>query len=427
MINKVKSALNTILKVDSNQLPNRNDLYQLQSDIEISKEVHLLINNRYNNIQNTLLEVIQKIQNTSISIPYQIEKNGKIANDKITTDIESLLSNPSIRQQTFEILINDIVLELLLNGVFYILYDKDKNDLKCLKSFEVQISQLLKENSNIPYTYKVSQGSYTNETFTLIENLNGCYYVNNDDSKILFTSEIEFEDLNNHIVAQHLSKSPLLEIGTFVVSQKKIIEKNFFLTVNKKESDILLVSGKNLVSGEKKQEISQSIENKIYNASKAGMPSVVVLGGEEIKMDLKQLNNGIFQSQFMDLYNDYAKHIYQVFGLPIEKGLEQAKYSNANNASIEYLEQAVKPRLNFIYSNLSSLLAIIFNFNKKDYKVKPNYSEHLIVKQYVLQEINALAEITTINERRQKIGLEPVTGGDTLTKNNQDFLNENNF
>ena len=425
MINKVKSALNTILKVDSNQPSNRSDLYQIQSDVEIAKEVHLLINNRYNNIQNTLLEVIQKIQNTSISIPYQIEKNDKIVNDKITTDIESILNNPSIRQQTFEMLINDIVLELLLNGVFYILYDKDKNDLKCLKSFEVQISQTLQENSNIPYIYKISQGSYVTETFTLIEDFNGCYYVNNNDSKILFASEIEFEDQYNNIVMQNLSKSPLLKVANFVISQKKIIEKNFFLSTNKKESEVLLVSGKNLISGEKKQEISQAIENKVYNSSKTGTPGVVVLGGEDVKMDLKQLNNGIFQSQFMDLYDACAKHIYQVFGLPIEKGLEQAKYSNANNASIEYLEQAVKPKLNFIYSNLSNLFAIIFNFNKKDYKIKPNYTEHIIVKQYALQSAKNLEGIATINERRQIVGLEPIVGGDVL--NAQDFLNENNF
>jgi|LauGreDrversion4_2_1035121.scaffolds.fasta_scaffold04965_12 hypothetical protein len=402
--------------------------YQAQNDI--NQELSNLINQRYSNINNTFLEVMQKIQNTNISIPYQIEKNGEIVNNSITVQIEQLLSYPSPRQQTFEMLINDITEELLLNGVFYLMYEKKTNTLKCVKTNELTVNKYLSTNNRIPfqYLYHLSQG--TTEYFNLKEDNGLIYFINNnyDNEKFLFASEIEFENYNI-LSSVHLSKSPLHKIGLAILTQKSIIDKNYFLTKNKKEADLLLVSGKNLITGEKKEELKAEITDKINNANQSGLPCVIILGGEEIKMDLKKINDNIFESQFIDLYNHHAKHIYQYFGLPIEKGLEQAKYSNAENSSIEYLEQAVKPKLNFIYSNLSYILSVIFNYNKTEYQVKPNYNEHSIVKQYKLSEITQLSNIATLNERRHTIGYMPLEGGDTI--NNQDAnlfsINENNI
>lgn len=430
MIKQIKSFVKSYISISAaTNIPRGIEgYYEQRLDNKLSNDTKKLIINRYASIENTLLEVMQKIQNTSIGIPYQVKKQNKLTNDNITVKIEQLLSYPSPRQQTFEMLINDIMEEFLLNGVFYLMYEKENNSLKCIKTNEIFIKQVLATNNKIPsqYSYNVNKGS--GEIFYYYDNGETIYFINDKENKFLFASEIEFESTEVNS-SQHLSKSPLPRIANSVVSQKNIIEKNYFLISNKKEADLLLISGNNLIGEDKKRDLKEIIQNRIDDSSQTGKPCIVMLGGEEIKIDLKKINDNIFQQQFMDLYNYHAKHIYQYFGLPIEKGLEQAKYSNADNASIEYLEQAIKPKLNFIYSNLSYILSVIFDYSKQDYSISPNYNEHIIVKNYILQQLSQLADITTINERRQIIGYEPKEGGDNLIVKNQNLfdINENNI
>jgi len=77
---------------------------------------------------------------------------------------------------------------------------------------------------------------------------------------------------------------------------------------------------------------------------------------------------------------------------------------------------------------LSFFLKKIFKL-KTTIELKANYNEHIIVKNYILQELNQLRDITTINERRQIMGYEPKEGGDDLSIKNQNLfdINENNL
>lgn len=388
-----------------------------------------VINNRYSFCENTLAVCIDKIAKTSMAIPYIIKKDGEVVNDSNTSLIDNAIKKPSLRQPTFEQFLQDAMKEYLLNGIIFILIDLETEQLRVLKTSEVAITNNnLSSNVEVVgqsiYKYTIWKNMQLGQREDYYLDIENGYYINSKKTQILLPSDIEFEDFATQSTGLvFLSKSMLNQIANFVYLQNLIIAKNKNLLQNKNSGDVTFINAKGDLTQQQQEELSNTIHQKITSVNNNGKP--VFIFGTEIEASNIKLNDGEFESQFMDVYQICEKEIFKSYAIPIEKGAEQAKYSNAQNGSMEFLEQAIKPPLNFTYAHITRALHLLYE-GLEDYELEADYSESNVVKEYNADFALKIKEFLSINEIRERLGYEPRADGDTLTGNNtmQNLFNE---
>tara|TARA_R110001592_G_scaffold9025_1_gene48452 strand:- start:9108 stop:11186 length:2079 start_codon:yes stop_codon:yes gene_type:complete len=158
--------------------------------------------------------------------------------------------------------------------------------------------------------------------------------------------------------------------------------------------------------------ILEDLESRFRGANNSGRP--LLLEGD---FDYVQMGLNPKDMDFMELMNMSAREIALCFGVPAQLvGIADQTYANVAEARLSLYEETIIPLLERIESDLNEWLA-------------PLYSENLSLK-YDIDAIPAMAEkrkqifanvsmgvekgIITRNEARERLGLKPIDGGDSL-------------
>lgn len=158
--------------------------------------------------------------------------------------------------------------------------------------------------------------------------------------------------------------------------------------------------------------ILQDLDTKFTSSSNAGRP--LLLEGE---FEYQQMGLSNKDMDFLELMNMSAREIALCFGVPAQLvGIADQTYANVAEARLSLYEETIIPLLDRLQSDLNEYLS-------------PLYEGNLSI-QYDIDSIPAMAEkrkqifanvsqgvqqgILTRNEARDRLGLEPIDGGDSL-------------
>ena len=158
--------------------------------------------------------------------------------------------------------------------------------------------------------------------------------------------------------------------------------------------------------------ILQDLDTKFSSSSNAGRP--LLLEGE---FDYMQMGLNPKDMDFLELMNMSAREIALCFGVPAQLvGIADQTYANVAEARLSLYEETIIPLLDRLQSDLNEYLS-------------PLYEGDLSIR-YDIDSIPAMAEkrkqifanvsqgvqqgILTRNEARDRLGLEPIDGGDSL-------------
>jgi HK97 family phage portal protein len=156
----------------------------------------------------------------------------------------------------------------------------------------------------------------------------------------------------------------------------------------------------------------QDLETRFSSSTNAGRP--MLLEGD---FDYVQMGLNPKDMDFLELMNMSAREIALCFGVPAQLvGIADQTYANVAEARLSLYEETIIPLLNRLESDLNEYLA-------------PLYEGDLSIR-YDIDSIPAMAEkrkqifanvsqgvqqgILTRNEARDRLGLEPIDGGDSL-------------
>ena len=158
--------------------------------------------------------------------------------------------------------------------------------------------------------------------------------------------------------------------------------------------------------------ILQDLDTKFTSSSNAGRP--LLLEGE---FEYQQMGLSNKDMDFLELMNMSAREIALCFGVPAQLvGIADQTYANVAEARLSLYEETIIPLLDRLQSDLNEYLS-------------PLYEGNLSIR-YDIDSIPAMAEkrkqifanvsqgvqqgILTRNEARDRLGLEPIDGGDSL-------------
>ena len=156
----------------------------------------------------------------------------------------------------------------------------------------------------------------------------------------------------------------------------------------------------------------QDLETRFSSSTNAGRP--MLLEGD---FDYVQMGLNPKDMDFLELMNMSAREIALCFGVPAQLvGIADQTYANVAEARLSLYEETIIPLLNRLESDLNEYLA-------------PLYEGDLSIR-YDIDSIPAMAEkrkqifanvsqgvqqgILTRNEARERLGLAPIDGGDSL-------------
>tara|TARA_R100000655_G_scaffold110046_1_gene167172 strand:- start:83 stop:2290 length:2208 start_codon:yes stop_codon:yes gene_type:complete len=156
----------------------------------------------------------------------------------------------------------------------------------------------------------------------------------------------------------------------------------------------------------------QDLETRFSSSTNAGRP--MLLEGD---FDYVQMGLNPKDMDFLELMNMSAREIALCFGVPAQLvGIADQTYANVAEARLSLYEETIIPLLQRLESDLNEYLA-------------PLYDGDLSIR-YDIDSIPAMAEkrkqiyanvsqgvqqgILTRNEARERLGLEPIDGGDSL-------------
>lgn len=363
------------------------------------------LNNRYGYVQSVVGSIINTISGTCASLPCIVRDRTteKEITSKTTDYIYNIVSKPSLEQQSYYQLIYDAIFEYTLNG--YLCLMLDNTDIKNPKISVIESNRITCQSQNNNYITSLiifNKAKQTQESYSLDID-NNCYICNGQE-KYLFTSDVYFNNANtiNVLLSRSILNYNYQDILTIVFAKNK----NNYLIKNKDDTNIVLFStiDNEILTPEDEIRIKESIQSAMSSVNNG--KSAPLFTSTPVKSDLLKLNDGKFESQFDNLILESMKNIYRSYQYPILKDLEQSKYDNAYYAQINFLEQCLMPRLEYVYSVLSRLFNFLLNDNS--FYIYFDITKSI---EYKMQEsiiLNRNSKVMTIKEYREKIGLPPL-------------------
>ena len=315
----------------------------------------------------------------------------------------SLLQRPNPLQSQVEFF-HSMVSYLLISGNSYMLRDKEvgaPSELYLLRPDRIQIKA---SSSMIPdtYCYKIDNkiiSEYPVDKFTGASQLKHVKLWNPlDDFYGLSPIVAGAYNIDQHNLAG-LHNVGLLKNGCTPSAMLKFQPKDETgMTAN--------------LSDDQRANILEDLESRFRGSNNSGRP--MLLEGD---FDYVQMGLNPKDMDFLELMNMSAREIALCFGVPAQLvGLSDTTYANVAEARLSLYEETIIPLLERLESDLNEWLS-------------PLYGENLSIK-YDLDSIPAMAEkrkqifanvsmgvekgIITRNEARERLGLEPIDGADTL-------------
>ena len=345
---------------------------------------------------------VNEIANGSSSVKFDVF-DGDVKLD--AHPLINLLERPNPLQAGNEFF-QSLYAYLLLSGNSYVLRTGSENqppkELHLLRPDRVKIEP---SNTTIPksYMYELS-GQVVNK-----------YEIDQETG----ASEIKHFKLWNPI-DDYYGLSPLRAASVDIDQHNYAAKHNVNLLMNGARPSGAIVfrpkdeAGANLqLTESQRQQLISDLELRFQGTNNSGR--AMLLEGD---FDWKEMGLSPKDMDFLQLKNMSARDIAMCFGVPSQLvGIPDAQtYSNVQEARLALYEETIIPLIKRVESDLNEYLA-------------PYYGERLRI-QYDIDSIPAMAErrkriyenvtgavregIISRNEARERLGLEPITGGDEV-------------
>ena len=167
------------------------------------------------------------------------------------------------------------------------------------------------------------------------------------------------------------------------------------------------------LSESQRQQLLTDINNRFTGSNNAGRP--LLLEGD---FDWKEMGMSPKDMDFLNLKNMSATDIALCFGVPSQLvGVPDSQtYSNVAEARLALYEETIIPHLRKISSDLNEWLVPMFDERLKlEFDIDSIPALSVRVQRTYENVASAVREgIMTRNEGRQRLGLEPIDGGDDI-------------
>ena len=166
------------------------------------------------------------------------------------------------------------------------------------------------------------------------------------------------------------------------------------------------------LTDDQRARILDDLEFRFRGSNNSGRP--MLLEGD---FDYVQMGLNPKDMDFLELMNMSAREIALCFGVPAQLvGIADQTYANVAEARLSLYEETIIPLLDRIQSDLNEWLAPLYDGDisiKYDIDSIPAMAEKR--KQiYANVSLGVQQGILTRNEARERLGLEPIDGGDSL-------------
>tara|TARA_R110000796_G_scaffold250849_1_gene380982 strand:- start:3019 stop:5079 length:2061 start_codon:yes stop_codon:yes gene_type:complete len=343
---------------------------------------------------------ISMIANNGSSVKMKVYSGDQLLENH---PLISLLERPNPLQSGVEYF-HSMISYLLISGNSYMLRDKENtapNELYLLRPDRVEIKAT---SSMIPdsYKYKINNqviNEYAVDKFTGASQLKHVKLWNPlDDFYGLSPIVAGAYNIDQHNLAG-LHNVGLLKNGCTPSAMLKFQPKD--------ETGMTAT-----LTDDQRSSILEDLEFRFKGSNNSGRPMLLEGDFEYVQMGLNPKD-----MDFLELMNMSAREIALCFGVPSQLvGIADQTYANVAEARLSLYEETIIPLLNRIESDLNEWLA-------------PLYDGDISIK-YDIDSIPAMAEkrkqifanvsmgvdkgIISRNEARERLGLEPIDGGDTI-------------
>ena len=166
------------------------------------------------------------------------------------------------------------------------------------------------------------------------------------------------------------------------------------------------------LTDEQRAMLLEDLEFRFRGSNNSGRP--MLLEGD---FEYQQLGLNPKDMDFLELMNMSAREIALVFGVPAQLvGIADQTYANVAEARLSLYEETIIPLLDRIESDLNEWLTPLYDGDLRiayDLDSIPAMSEKR--KQIFVNVSQGVQQgILTRNEARERLGLEPIDGGDSL-------------
>jgi HK97 family phage portal protein len=318
-------------------------------------------------------------------------------------ELLSLLSRPNPLQSGVEYF-HSMISYLLISGNSYMLRDKEVGTPKELYLLRPDRVEIKSENSMIPskYLYKVDNrllAEYPVDKLTGLSQLKHIKLWNPlDDFYGLSPIVAGAYNIDQHNLAG-LHNVGLLKNGCTPSAMLKFQPKD--------ETGMSAT-----LTDEQRAMILEDLEFRFRGSNNSGRP--MLLEGD---FDYVQMGLNPKDMDFLELMNMSAREIALCFGVPAQLvGIADQTYANVAEARLSLYEETIIPLLDRIQSDLNEWLTPLYDGNLKiayDIDSIPAMAEKR--KQIFANVSQGVQQgILTRNEARERLGLEPIDGGDSL-------------
>jgi HK97 family phage portal protein len=344
---------------------------------------------------------VNEIANGAAAIPYKVFQ-GDIELD--SHPLISLLNRPNPTQAGNEYF-QSLYSFLLLSGNSYALASSVNgvpNELYLLRPDRMEIEP---SATSIPKAYKYK--------------LNNQVVAKYDADPKTGQSEVKHFKMWNPL-DDYLGCSPLMAAAVDLDQHNMIAKHNIGLLVNgarpsgaiifKPQDDL---GNSTMLTDGQRQQISQDLEQRFVGTKNAGRP--VLLEGD---FDWKEMAMSPKDMDFLENKHMAAKDIALCFGVPSQLiGIPDSQtYANVQEARLALYEETIMPLAQRIISDLNEWLAPSFGDEiniQYDFESIPAMTER---RRRIYENVTAAVRegIISRNEARERLGLEPITGGDEV-------------
>ena len=344
---------------------------------------------------------INEIANGAASIPMKVFQ-GDIELDR--HPLIDLLKRPNPTQAGIEYF-QSLYSYLLLSGNSYALasaVNQLPTELYLLRPDRIEIEP---SETSIPKSYKYK--------------LNGQVAARYEADPISGQSEVKHFKMFNPL-DDYLGCSPLMAAAVDLDQHNMIAKHNIGLLVNgARPSGAIVFKPKDdmgntaMLSDGQREQISRDLEQRFVGTKNAGRP--VLLEGD---FDWKEMAMSPKDMDFLQNKHMAAKDIALCFGVPSQLiGIPDSQtYANVQEARLALYEETIIPLARRIISDMNEWLAPSFGDEiniQYDFENVPAMTER---RRRIYENVTAAVRegIISRNEARERLGLEPIKGGDEV-------------
>lgn len=344
---------------------------------------------------------VNEIANGAASIPFKVFQGDT---ELETHPLISLLERPNPTQAGVEYF-QALYSFLLLSGNSYALASSVNNiptELFLLRPDRVEIEP---SDTAIPKSYKYK--------------LNGQVVAKYDADPVSGQSEVKHFKMWNPL-DDYLGLSPLMAAAVDLDQHNMIAEHNIGLLTNGARPSGAIVfrpkddNGYSMeLSDSQRQQLNDDLSQRFTGNKNAGRP--MILEGD---FDWKEMGMSPRDMDFLQNKHMAAKDIALCFGVPSQLiGIPDSQtYANVQEARLALYEETIIPLAKRVESDLNEWLAPSFGDNiylQYDVDQIPAMTERR--RRIYENVVSAVREgIISRNEARERLGMEPIAGGDEV-------------